>query len=640
MKKLVRPFLLLVIVTLLVLSGCGPSKPANEAPKITNTSPASPASVEVGKQLSFSAVATDPNNDTLAYKWTTTKGTFNSTTGTDVIWTAPNTVGSAQVTVTVSDGKLETKYTWTVNVIAESNTILITENIALDTTWKAGKTYIVNDITLNAHLTIEPGTIIKFKENCGLTVDTAGSITAVGTSALPIIFTSIRDDAHGGDTNKDGSNSKPAVADWSFIDLYNSRFSTFTHCQFYYGGSGYRDSVLTVNLAKATIDNCTFAFNKGTVNGALDLAGALQDTIVTNNKFYQNIIPLVINAQINIDNSNVFKDPNNPAVTNTKNGIFLYNGDYYMRKSLSWQETEVPFVITNDLNIDSGFTLSLSPGVVVKFQEGFSLTVEGSLKAKGTASQPIVFTSYRDDRLTDTNGDGTVTKPNASDWQRLSLDNSPLASNEFEYCQFLYGGKSSGIDSVLRVYFTDAILNNCTFAYSNGSEYGALYLGNANKMTINSCTFYGNEIPLVINTLVDVAPGNKFFNPNNTAIKNTKNGIFVSSDSYTFDKAVNWTETAVPYVIPNYMDIDTTGKITLGTGAIIKFMIDAGFSYSGSNLVNYSSAKFTAYSDDTLGGDTNADGSSSGYASYWDGIYNYNSGIYANWSNIYFAANK
>lgn len=81
---------------------------------------------------------------------------------------------------------------------------------------QAGSPYVLGpevlvEVLSTASLTIEPGVVVKFDQDSLLSVQ--GDFSAVGTAAEPIAFTSIKNDAIGGDTNGDGSASLPQPSD-------------------------------------------------------------------------------------------------------------------------------------------------------------------------------------------------------------------------------------------------------------------------------------------------------------------------------------------------------------------------------------------------------------------------------------------
>ncbi len=83
-----------------------------------------------------------------------------------------------------------------------------------------------------------------------------------------------------------------------------------------------------------------------------------------------------------------------------------------------WDPAGNPYVLTDDVTVSEGVTLTLLPGVVVKADSASrELIVLGTLVANGTAKNPIVLTSYQDDSAHgDTNGDGSSTRPSFGDW--------------------------------------------------------------------------------------------------------------------------------------------------------------------------------------------------------------------------------
>ena len=66
--------------------------------------------------------------------------------------------------------------------------------------------------------------------------------------------------------------------------------------------------------------------------------------------------------------------------------------------SESWMANQL-HVVSGDLRIPSGVTLTLNPGTTVKFEAGAGMTVQygGRLMAHGTVAQPIILTSIKDD---------------------------------------------------------------------------------------------------------------------------------------------------------------------------------------------------------------------------------------------------
>lgn len=107
--------------------------------------------------------------------------------------------------------------------------------IKTPTVWtKAGSPYYISVLTyVKAPLTIEPGVVVKLSKDSYLYIKS--SLTAVGTENEKIIFTSIKDDSNGGDTNGDGNATYPTPADWTQIDVYTPEQVKFENVLIQYG---------------------------------------------------------------------------------------------------------------------------------------------------------------------------------------------------------------------------------------------------------------------------------------------------------------------------------------------------------------------------------------------------------------------
>ena len=88
----------------LALGGCG--KPKNQPPVIQGNIIIQPATVPVGGRASITAIATDPESDSIVYYWEAQRGTVPAgAQGDTIVYIAPDTSGLDRVTVTVSDGQ-------------------------------------------------------------------------------------------------------------------------------------------------------------------------------------------------------------------------------------------------------------------------------------------------------------------------------------------------------------------------------------------------------------------------------------------------------------------------------------------------------------------------------------------------------
>lgn len=111
-----------VAAIILVVSGCPNPVTSNKGPRIDSMS-ANPTVARTGQTVTLSVNASDPDGDSLAISWSSSGGTFSTTAGPSVDWTAPDAPGQYSFTATVSDG----------NNDAATRSLTVTVELASDT---------------------------------------------------------------------------------------------------------------------------------------------------------------------------------------------------------------------------------------------------------------------------------------------------------------------------------------------------------------------------------------------------------------------------------------------------------------------------------------------------------------------------
>lgn len=126
------------------------------------------------------------------------------------------------------------------------------------------------------------------------------------------------------------------------------------------------------------------------------------------------------------------------------------------------------YVVTGNLVVGGGATLTIEPGAVVKFANGVSLTVNSgaALNAQGTRSAPIVFTSINDDSF-GSKIEGSNSNPQPGDWEEIRNNGGLIELSNTSLLWGGYGKYNNQGDAIVRTTAGTTKLDCCVVAHSN-----------------------------------------------------------------------------------------------------------------------------------------------------------------------------
>lgn len=147
--------------------------------------------------------------------------------------------------------------------------------------------------------------------------------------------------------------------------------------------------------------------------------------------------------------------------------IFSVNATYVeglITQDTVWTLIDSPFIVSKDVIVQQGVTLTIEPGVEIRFGGNFSLIVNGKLVANGTPDKMITFTSNK-------------LSPELGDWNTIEL-NGTQAQCVVAYCSIKYA------EDGLVIKNSTAKIENSII--SNSSRSGIYITGNNNILIQNN----------------------------------------------------------------------------------------------------------------------------------------------------------
>lgn len=268
-------------------------------------------------------------------------------------------------------------------------------------------------VEVSSTLTIEPGVVIRAKQDAILWVD-GGQVLAVGTPEQRIVM--------------EGLNHIAGY--WDGIRYTEGRESKFEY--FDLKDAGQVCTILWCPDAALILDDVTVSFANSTVSNSyvhgLHATGDVLFTKFENNRFYNNIwAGIVIDGEYAsvLDSAS---DYSGGAEPNGTPYVLLASGDLETGAERVWKKLNAPYLIGGYLGIEGG-VVTLEPGVTVVFGESDWITVRGNgeLRAIGTPTERITFKGLKEE---------------AGYWDGITFWDSDWEKNELSYVTIQHSGST------------------------------------------------------------------------------------------------------------------------------------------------------------------------------------------------------
>ncbi|MCF6364227.1 MAG: hypothetical protein L3J88_12975 [Gammaproteobacteria bacterium] len=300
-------------------------------------------------------------------------------------------------------------------IVGVCNGEITARNIDVDTTLSESCYKVPNGISVNspAKLTIDPGVRLEFAAGTDLVVNQGASLYAVGTVAEEIIFTAL--------------DAMPGYWRGIRFNRSNSLDNQLDYVAVEYG-------VTNIGIESAQYDPSRLGVKNTTLRYASDLGMNIDDSRVLLEAFENNTMTLN-DRPVRLPAETVWMLGNDSRYSgNIDDRIHVFDENVVTEQT--WQKLDVPYYMYRSspfsYGIDAALTLEAGVSLIFNSNARLSVNESGSLKAIGTAAEPILFT-------------GLVEMPGY--WRGIRFFRSNSLDNQLDYVTVEYGVTNIGIES-------------------------------------------------------------------------------------------------------------------------------------------------------------------------------------------------